>query len=61
MSLRDHSVTNLVTLGVNRTAVRSLTCVDAGRSVCSRWGSNPHWDGFKPPASTDWATGARQA
>lgn|GEM_PF-2584264 len=25
---------------------------------CSRWDSNPHWGGFKPPASADWATGA---
>lgn len=27
--------------------------------MCSRWGSNPHWGGFKPPASAGWATGAR--
>ena len=28
---------------------------------CPRWGSNPHWDPFKGPASADWATGAEEA
>ena len=39
--------------------------VDAGQrrvegcaSRCPRWGSNPHWDPFKGPASAGWATGA---
>ena len=28
---------------------------------CPRWGSNPHWDPFKGPASAGWATGAEEA
>jgi hypothetical protein len=32
-----------------------------GERRCPRWGSNPHWDPFKGPASAGWATGAEEA
>ena len=44
-------------VGAQLLALASLQ-VRAGGRWCPRWGSNPHWDPFKGPASAGWATGA---
>ena len=60
MTPRDHETIGAI-LGSDWRLNQPPACGDAMNLRCSRWGSNPHWDGFKPSASADWATGAASA
>ena len=51
----------MMPLGSDGVATTRRTSAALQMSKCPRWGSNPYFGGFKPPASASWATGASAA